>query len=360
MLLVIFGAGASYDSDATYPPGTTWLDVAEDHPNRLGIEKRPPLAKDLFGARFGEIASWYPECSGLFPHLRTAPDIEEYLETLSTSTSDPGVHAELLALRYYIRAVIRKVEDEWDKFTFGVTNYADLLRHLRAWKSTSADDVALATFNYDLMLDIACGGVLRKKLDTVADYVADRNWAVFKLHGSISWLRQACNLSRNPLEMHMESGADPADVAYNVGLDSADHLVWSNEYATVSEIERGDKPRLGDYSAYLPAIAVPQRTKAHFECPEDHLVLLSELLGETTRLLVSGWKAGEAHFLQLCKEHRLDCGQLKSACIVAGSEVEARAVWETLEEAGFSAKEVRFVAGFSNLIRSGQLGALLA
>jgi len=46
MLLVIFGAGASFDSARTYPPGTKVR--GGDHLNNF---HRPPLANELFENR---------------------------------------------------------------------------------------------------------------------------------------------------------------------------------------------------------------------------------------------------------------------------------------------------------------------
>jgi hypothetical protein len=61
MLLIVFGAGASFDSAPTYKPET-----GEFRP------ERPPLANQLFASRerFAEALQEFPECRSLAPHLR--------------------------------------------------------------------------------------------------------------------------------------------------------------------------------------------------------------------------------------------------------------------------------------------------
>jgi hypothetical protein len=70
MLMVIFGAGASYDSCPTYPPGT----AVPASPDSLNHYHRPPLAIELFEDRpvFAEaIEHYFPECQPIVPRLRS-------------------------------------------------------------------------------------------------------------------------------------------------------------------------------------------------------------------------------------------------------------------------------------------------
>ncbi len=70
MLMVIFGAGASFDSSSTYtigtaPPGASQTDRDNDY-------YRLPLAKDLFANRpsFIEAINAFPQCKTIVPRLR--------------------------------------------------------------------------------------------------------------------------------------------------------------------------------------------------------------------------------------------------------------------------------------------------
>src|SRR5438105_2029867 len=68
MLMVIFGAGASYDSDPTRPSANYVLPTPH----------RPPLANQLFDNRpeFAHDLSYFPECIPIVPLLRHADAIE--------------------------------------------------------------------------------------------------------------------------------------------------------------------------------------------------------------------------------------------------------------------------------------------
>jgi hypothetical protein len=63
MILVIFGAGASYDSIPSRPP-SQYI--------RAQLASRLPLAKELFLTRgvFSETLSYYPQCHPIVPYLQ--------------------------------------------------------------------------------------------------------------------------------------------------------------------------------------------------------------------------------------------------------------------------------------------------
>jgi hypothetical protein len=70
MLMVIFGAGASFDSSSTYPLGTVPPgSSSEDADNAY---YRPPLAKELFANRplFIDTLEFFPQCKTIVPRLR--------------------------------------------------------------------------------------------------------------------------------------------------------------------------------------------------------------------------------------------------------------------------------------------------
>jgi len=101
----------------------------------------------------------------------------------------------------------------------------------------------------------------------------------------------------------------------------------------------------------FPAVAIPVEIKSHFECPHEHLEFLCEHLMRTDRLLLIGWRATEAHFLDLLAKHLP--GHVR-ALIVAGNEMEAVNIGRTLEsqlKTGHIALTFEvFRGGFSELI----------
>lgn len=78
----------------------------------------------------------------------------------------------------------------------------------------------------------------------------------------------------------------------------------------------------------VPAIAVPVQTKTEdtFEWPTGHRAYLETLLPSVTKILIIGWQAREAHFLQMLRRliPKLQLTYLK---VVGASEPDA---WEVL------------------------------
>ena len=119
MILVILGAGASFDSYAARPPGTAW--IHED--------VRPPLAEDLFSNfKFAEALSKFPDCYPIVPYLQAIPKgqtIEQMLEKLEQEAQTyPQRKKQMAAIRYYLHYMIWECETDWKKkATSGITNY---------------------------------------------------------------------------------------------------------------------------------------------------------------------------------------------------------------------------------------------
>ena len=83
MFMVIFGAGASYDSVASRRPS--------EYP-RGALLSRPPLARELFLPEdvFAESLSRYPQCNPIVPYLQTGENLEHTLEALQAEAeTDP-------------------------------------------------------------------------------------------------------------------------------------------------------------------------------------------------------------------------------------------------------------------------------
>jgi hypothetical protein len=113
MLMVILGAGASYDSAQAYQPvqssggsqnfGVSALPI--DH----GGPWRPPLAKDLFMDRhnaLGDTVQKYPKLSHILPYLREPSNgrsVEQMLESLQEEgRGNPESQREFASVRFYL------------------------------------------------------------------------------------------------------------------------------------------------------------------------------------------------------------------------------------------------------------------
>jgi hypothetical protein len=351
--MVIFGAGASYDSAATFPPGSLV-------PSRE--EARPPLANDLFQQRtfFDSWVERYSECAPVVTRLRLrdGTTLEDEMERLRVQSLAPGQDqraVELNAVRYYLRGVLASCGEQWLRHTAGVTNYGQLLGDIRVWRNASPnEEVRFVTFNYDTLLEHACQQALQMEIRTLSGYMS-RIYKVFKPHGSVNWMRvlnDSMGINPNEVErsiIRLGRSADP-------GSDF--HLIPPTDATT----------KLGDKYLF-PSIALPVNTKLKFECPEDHIAQLKEDVPSVTKLLVIGWRATEPHFLEFWKQPRV--ASISKIAIVAGESGEAQRIQDRLRAAGIGVRpelspagpDTRFLLsdfGFSQFVRGPGLGEFLA
>jgi hypothetical protein len=349
MLMVIFGAGASYDSVPTYlPPPTPIQPHGGDAPNK---HHRPPLANELFENRplFAQTMQLYPECEPIIPRLRAlnGETVESALQDLQEKAEQyPRGHCQLAAIRYYLS----HTKDLWTNVACGVTNYKTLLDQI---ERAHRDDelVCLVTFNYDTMLEDALAD-FDLKIQVLADYIdAHRFYRVFKPHGSTNWVR----LVRAP---KLEATSTNVAVARQALIQRAPELQLSSDFRMAN---LQSTAWLEGWPVF-PAIAIPVDKKSHFECPQEHLDELTALLPKVTKLLLIGWRATEAHFLELLKIHLKKGVRLYT---VAGSEMESANINRALQTALpgiFSGSVIdpdRNGTGFTNFVLSRRLESFL-
>lgn len=132
--MVVFGAGASYDSTSSFP-----LTRFPNHPNR------PPLTDQLFEERpeFVRARALFPRCLPIIPYFQNLSggiSVEQVLERLQVESSgDPERMRQLVAIRYYLHFMLSRCEKMWIDSKAGVTNYKTLLDQIRHSKQTQRD-----------------------------------------------------------------------------------------------------------------------------------------------------------------------------------------------------------------------------
>jgi hypothetical protein len=286
MLLVIFGAGASYDSDPSRRPAISQFQSLTD---------RPPIANQLFDNRpgFVDALDKFPQCKRIVPLLRnvTAPGaFEQTLQGLQAQSERyPARLPQLAAIRFYLRHMLWHCEDRWQGLHRGVTNYATLLDLLNMWRPPH-QPILLVTFNYDRMLERALGH-FAQKFTEITHYIASERFLVFKLHGSVNW-------GRRIQTQIVTEGRHPEQIAHEL-IEQAANLKFVDEYRVLDHPDVvNDRARV-----YFPAIALPVEQKVAFECPESHLEVLRKHLPRVTRILTVGWRGGEMTFLDLLRQY---------------------------------------------------------
>jgi hypothetical protein len=342
VLLVIFGAGASYDSVPHLPPPGN--PVARQLPHE---DDRPPLANELFENRehFVEAMQRFQPCMAIVPFLRKkGVAVEEELARLQLQAKTfPRAHQELAAIRYYLHFALWECQKRWSERHRGITNYATFLREVERWRFEGSQRVCFVTFNYDTMLEQAMEQVLGYQFDDFSRYVSRETYSLIKLHGSISWGWEidALRKPRNPNEV----------------INAAADLKLSEQHRRVSR-----HPMLfDDGSVGFPAISIPVHKKDEFACPREHVEALARLLPNVTKIITIGWRASEEKFLAMLTARLTGLKRNLDLLVVSGSVKGAR---ETIANLGhltahFSTKQ-SIEEGFTGLIHHiGDLGTFL-
>ena len=285
MLMVVFGAGASYDSYPSIRPPTGFLLPGS---SERFADVRPPLASQLFSDRdaFAKVTTVFPDCRPVIPFVRhiTHSSVEQVLEDLQLNAQqNHRRYVQLAAVRHYLQFIIFECENAWANVHKGVTNYVTLLDEIESQRKQT-ESVCLVTFNYDTMLEQALPAV-GVKIAEMDDYVT-QNYKLIKLHGSVNWGRQVAS----PMNMKVMNEWAVA----NELIKNAKDLRMTDEYRMVTSRPIGKSDEL----PLIPALAIPVVSKQEYECPKLHLDVLDSCLPQITKLLVVGWRASETNFLQ--------------------------------------------------------------
>jgi hypothetical protein len=323
MVTVILGAGASYDSIPYKPAGE----------NGVTYANRPPLANQLFDFRFGGALNNYRACRPLAFRLRqlgSAP-LEEELDRLMQEAGLPGsgedhgdarLRRQLAAVRFYLQEVVATVTDEWPKDIAGITNYSILADRLEKWSAAKREPVLWVNFNYDTLLEEGLNDVIGFRPRKVDDYVRHDRHKVIKPHGSVNWAHPI-----NDPDPNVPYGGAGNWLAEQM-IDRIDKISIANEIRVTRPGNFADPV---DNKGLFPALTIPVRQKAAFECPTEHVDVMRAGLNETKLLLVIGWAGNEENFLRLCREN-LPRGKYRIH-VVSGDGDGALSTAHTLEAA---------------------------
>lgn len=282
MLLVIFGAGASWDCD--------WRTVANpQHDDGLRLpmtRKLFSLTNPAFSAAFNE----YDRAQTLIADLQAAMtrdnfqleiELEHFMEQAPESVD---TMKGLLALQFAFQQGFLRASDTYHRSMAQRTNYTALVSRLESARTRTNEDVVFLTFNYDDLLEKALE-TGPGSFNNFRDYTQSR-FPIFKVHGSVRW----CRLSKGtyPKTEEPESMLN-MEIIEEVPEPSNDyrHTIRTHEQGRVS----------------LPALAIPTRSKTDFVMPIEHTRALGELVPKFDKVLVIGWAGNDEHFSGFLKAH---------------------------------------------------------
>jgi len=348
MLMVIFGAGASFDSSPDFPPPNA---PEEEELNVGGW--RPPLANQLFlnpqGA-FSDIVQRYDRLRPILSRLRQVPEgrsVEQQLEIFQNEAdaqmnADRERRRQLFAVRYYLYELFRELSSEWLKRTDHVTNYVSLIDQIRQ-HIPSDEPVALVTFNYDSLLDDALLSFsYNSQNDIGRHFDAHPTFKLFRPHGSVNWSRLTDlpgGARRTPLQL----------------IEQADSFNLTDKYVVAVAT---DPHQFFNYDGpIVPAIAIPVQTKTDdtFEWPESHRHYLEKLLPQVTKILIVGWQAREAHFSYMLRSAFRTRNLTHLKVVGKDAEEAGRIVRYFAGEIGLLPRDSSVAAGgFSQFVAEGE------
>ncbi len=286
MLLVIFGAGASFDSvPHLAPDGDSFKPISYASPRTIQDRHRPPLASQLFENRpeFVQAMEAFPDCKAIVPLLRGTLPVEQQLAVLEQQAeSYPARRRQLVAIRLYLHTVLWHCTQNWRTQHKSITNYATLLDAIERWRYGNNEKVCVVTFNYDAMIEQAMEQVLRLGFEHFGRYVSHPMYQLIKLHGSIDWGLE--------LESPQVARSSQELLEHALELRVSDHFRKAALGVTFD-----------DGTVGMPALAIPVQKKNEFMCPPGHLEALATLLPSVTKIIAIGWRATEHHFLNMLK-----------------------------------------------------------
>jgi hypothetical protein len=299
VLLVVLGAGASFDSMPRDRETEERVDLAGVGTYRFD-QVRPPLTKDLAKEQpfFNSLVSKYPACRPVVDYLRRelvaasarpTPTLEDALARYQAGT-DASIPRQMMATRFYLRDLLWTSTGfmQSDILTGGITNYTTLIRKLRAATVGTPTHLCIVSFNYDLLLEATCRDHWGFDPNVIEAYLGE-DVSILKPHGSVQWVWFAGGEAKyRPTEADRQT----IELAPDVPADSS------------AEILQGLPPYDRDYDSFtvplrVPALALPIAEKTDFAWPKAQQDRLCSFTGAVHRVLTIGWRAAEPHFVRL-------------------------------------------------------------
>lgn len=293
MLVVVFGAGASYDSNPAVP-------TTREH------RDRPPLANQLFEMdrdATRQAADVFrraaPAMMAARADVRAGGTVEATLARLQEeAVNDPRARTQLMAVRFYLQRVLHLIPEAWDAHAVRQTSYVSMLDQLARWQRDTGEGLCLITFNYDVLLERACTIVFGHSYATMDGYQDSELVHVYKPHGSVDWAQPA--LWAGPSYSNAENARRAICDQPDLQLIKDDLRVRPVDAEPIGfRSENFDRIQL----AWVPALAIPVERKPAMVMPLQHRRNLEQDLGQATAMLCVGWRAREDHFLRTLQDH---------------------------------------------------------
>jgi hypothetical protein len=150
-------------------------------------------------------------------------------------------------------------------------------------------------------------------------YVSRADYAFVKPHGSVDWIVEGqAPFTRARFDESGGYSSRSEEEISELLIRSIDDVAITDTYRLDSDLPYRSDPSSQIFG--LPAISIPVVGKSDFSCPQSHLEVLKSRLEESSKLLLIGWRASEAHFRNQILRGRVDS---VSTLIVAANRDDA-------------------------------------
>lgn len=281
MLLVIFGAGASYDNNIGVLTGNEY--------------PRLPLTNNLIDTGQPSFQSALTKWPGAVPILNRLNrhkgstqqtfNLEEALYA-ELEKNVKAVNDQLLGLKFYIHEIIRNCEQVVRQRNQGNTNYTLLLNDLQNHKVDQQLGVALVTFNYDTLIETACTQLYPDwEFNKFDDYIMSNSMVrLYKPHGSLNWKQNYLITYQPGKNGTIKVLVNPK--RYNLMPQIKQISAFNNDYNNEA----------GNNFVDEPILALPYREKTSLVFMDNHRDALLKDIEKVTHILTIGWRGTEEHF----------------------------------------------------------------
>lgn len=281
MLLIIFGAGASYDNNIEVMTG-------DEYP-------RLPLTNNLINPNLpsAQVASdtWQGavpllnRLNKLYNAKKDSFNLEELLY-LEFERNKEAVKNQLLSFKFYIYEIIKNCEIQVRNRNQGNTNYTQLLSALESMDIDQKIGIALVTFNYDTLIEKACSQIYPDwDFNNFEDYIlGNPKVRLYKPHGSLNWRQNYETLYQPGKNNKIKVLANPNK--YGLKATTQQVVPYNQGFSVLADPNSVDDPML----------ALPYRVKTTLIFMDNHKQTLFRDIKEVTHILTIGWRGTEEHF----------------------------------------------------------------
>ena len=328
-LLVVLGAGASYDCLRDYPlnaymdgeDAVRWDEITSTPAPAYGAGPRHglaavrfPLTSQLADANpfRNRLLRRYPGAGVVVSHLKDALQYNHVTDSLETalramqeeSDRDPQAESWLIQFAFYLRDLILECTSYMhsEDLGFNVTNYLHLARQLRNWQRSGdrARHVCYVTFNYDPLIDLALHAVYERDFAS-HDVTPQDDVSFLRPHGSALWQWTVLPASGDPSHATRHSGSAESRAQRVHQLLTSDAWAVDRSAITTESLRHLVEGQETQLVPGVPAMALPVdgKTSNFLVWPDSQRQHLSDLAYkfDVTRMLTIGWRAAEPHLL---------------------------------------------------------------